>query len=333
MKEIIIIDAFITNSRNKSKLSEFIQSVKKINIPILLVSNTIISEDIIKEVDYYLYDSNNRLFKDTFSFYEKFILFKNRGGIKFNDIHLHKQPHALSVIVNLFNSLNFIKSLGYTHFHRIEYDTVLGDLTLDKIKKTSQRVNENNKKGYFTVNTPDHPSHRFQYFFSEIKYFFQILPLIKDQNDYLNLLTKLYSECKTFQPIEKVMYDLIHNDSNLLIEEVRNAVEFQDSIWNTETTQAHKEPHQRICKTEFYKDSNNGIIFSENYSNQAIERLIIFYIGDKQIGEIKHILTELNQWIWHSVPEGVDSIIISEKDIHIDKIYLKEKNNYIEILN
>ena len=129
------------------------------------------------------------------------------------------------------------------------------------------------------------------------------------------------------------MYDLIHNDSNLLIEEVRNAVEFQDSIWNTETTQAHKEPHQRICKTEFYKDSNNGIIFSENYSNQAIERLIIFYIGDKQIGEIKHILTELNQWIWHSVPEGVDSIIISEKDIHIDKIYLKEKNNYIEILN
>ena len=45
----------------------------------------------------------------------------------------------------VFNSLNFIKSLGYTHFHRIEYDTVLGDLTLDKIKKTSQKVNENGK--------------------------------------------------------------------------------------------------------------------------------------------------------------------------------------------
>ena len=332
MKEIIIIDAFITNSKNESKLSEFIQSIKKINIPILLVSNTIISGDIIKEVDYYLYDSDNRLFKDIFDSYETMFTWNVYGDIKCSDVHPHKQPHALSVMVNLFNSLNFIKSLGYTHFHRIEYDTVLGDLTLDKIKKTSQKVNENGKKGYFTINTPDHPSHRFQYFFSEIKYFFQIIPLIRNQNDYLNLLTKLYGECKTFHPIEKVMYDLIHNDSNLLIEEVRNAVEFQDSIWNTETTQAHREPHQKICKTEFYKDSSNGIILSENYSNQVIERLIIFYMGNEKLGEVRHILTGAGHWIWNLVPESTDNIIISENEMIINKIWIDEKENYIENL-
>ena len=331
MKEIIIIDAFITNSRSRSKLSEFIQSVKTINIPILLVSNTIISEDIIKEVDYYLYDSNDRLFGDVFESYETFLLFKTRGDVRFNDVHLHKQPHALSVMVNLFNSLNFIKNLGYTHFHRIEYDTILGDLTLDKIKNTSQRVDKNNKKGYFTINTPEHPSHRFQYFFSEVKYFSQIIPLIRNQDDYLNLLTRLYSECKTFQPIEKVMYDLIHNDNNLLIEEVRDATEFQDSVWNTEISQAHEEPHQKQCKTEFYKDSNNGLILSENYSNQSIERLIIFYEGNEKIGEITHVLTELDQWIWHSVPKSTDNITISENGVQIDEICVKEKNNYIEI--
>jgi len=331
--EVLIIDAFITNDGAKDKLLSFIQNLKKINIPILLVSNTVIDHDIIREVDYYLHDNNNRLFGDVFESYEKFVLFEQHENIKFNTFHYHKQPHALSVMVNLFNALNFIKDLGYTHFHRIEYDTELGDLTLGKIKETSQNVSKDGKKGYFTVNTPYNESQRFQYFFSEIEYFSQIIPLIKNQNDYLELLTKLYSECKTFQPIEKVMYDLIHNDNNLLIEEVDEAIGFKDSIWNTELSASHLEKKYQECRTSLYKGSDKDIIFSKNNKNKTVKRIISLYKNEKKVEEFIHELDISNQWIWNSLNHDVDTLVIEENGEILDTIKTKDEINYYEYIN
>jgi hypothetical protein len=333
MKELIIIDAFITNNVNELKLSNFIQRIKELGFPILLVSNTIIKDSILKEVDYYIYDSNNRLFEDTFKFYEKFILFEICENIKFNTFHYHKQPHALSVMVNLFNALNFAKNLGYTHFHRIEYDAKLGDLTLKKIKETSQKVSEKNKKGYFTVNTPHNKSQRFQYFFSEIKYFFQIIPLIKNQNDYLDLLVKLYDDSKTFQPIEKVIYDLIYSNRDLLIEEVDEAVEFKDSIWNTESSHSHLTKKDKSCRTNLYKGPECNILLSKNNKDEIVERIISFYKEEEKINEIIHKLTHLGQWIWNTIDKDIDTIIVTEEGVIIDTINVKEEINNFEILS
>ena len=55
-------------------------------------------------------------------------------------------------------------------------------------------------------------------------------------------------------------------------------------------------------------------------------------MGNEKLGEIRHILTEFGQWVWNLVPKGTDNIIISENEMLIDKIWVKEKENYIENL-
>ena len=171
MKTITIIDAFIDNNNQKKLLNEFLLTVNSID-PILLITNSIIDKSIIDKVDYLIYDKNNNLFENTYNNYEKFVLWQRFGNLKFNKVQYHTQKHGLSVLINLFRSIKFAKELGYTHFRRIEYDTILGKESLNNIITTPLDCLNNNKKALFYINQKGF--HSFQYFFSEINFFFSI---------------------------------------------------------------------------------------------------------------------------------------------------------------
>jgi hypothetical protein len=104
IKTITIVDCFIHNKNVLDKLEECVNNLKKYDNKILLVSNTIVPEHILKTVDYYLYNSNNILFEGEYTDSEPTLFWKNIGGLTTHEIINTIQKHGLPVMVNLFNS-------------------------------------------------------------------------------------------------------------------------------------------------------------------------------------------------------------------------------------
>lgn len=327
MNEIILIDAFITNKLNEEKLKSFIEKIKIIDLPILLISNTVISEEIVNKVDYYIYDSENRLFEDIFEDYDEFILWETLNDIRFNTVYKHKQKHALSVMVNLFNGIMFAKSIGYKNFHRIEYDTILGDKTINFIKNIRKKTEKEEKKGYFFLNEKN-KTQKFQYFYCNIDFFLKTIPLIKEQNHYMNLLIELYNS-KKFVHIERVMYDLIKNNNSLIIT-FNDGEEINDSVWNTETSTVHIEDKFKNCRTNFYKGKEYDLILSKNNKEIDTKRIITLFENDDEVEILTHEISKINEFIFNKVDKNIDKITISENGKIIETIDTINEKNYFE---
>jgi hypothetical protein len=65
IKEIIIVDAYIKHQSLENLFCEQLEWFKSINIPVLVNSNSILSERVLNMVDYFFYDKNNLLFKES----------------------------------------------------------------------------------------------------------------------------------------------------------------------------------------------------------------------------------------------------------------------------
>ena len=120
MKTITIVDSFVHSESVKMKLEAFVKMLNQKGHEILLVSNTVVDEDILKYCKYYLYDSNNRLFQDIFTDVKDINLWKIMDGFKVNEHTSGLQKHGLSVLVNLFNALTMAKNLGYCNRLKLE---------------------------------------------------------------------------------------------------------------------------------------------------------------------------------------------------------------------
>lgn len=323
-KEIIIIDAFITNKVNEDKLSKFIDKIKETNLPILLVSNTTIEKYILDKVNYYIYDSNNRLFDDVFEEYENFILWNIIGDIKFNTVHKHKQKHGLSVMVNLFNTLNYIESLGFKYFHRIEYDTILGDKTIEKIKNIKDNILNEKFKGYFILNH-NKKTHGFQYFFSEINEFYKIVPKIKNQSDYIDIIKKYYNTNK-FVTVEQLMYLLLKDNNNLKF----GLNDFDDSVWNTVNSDVHLEKEDKNCITNIYKGTGRYIVMSKNNKEVRTNRVIKIYKNNALTLKLQHDLKGINAYTYNFIENNFDRVDVVENNDIIKTIEKDKESNFFE---
>ena len=103
-----------------------------------------------------------------------------------NEIINTIQKHGLPVMVNLFNSLDLSKSLGFTHFQRVEVDDLYNKKGYEYMLEVPLICSEKNKKGMFYFNEGRDVS--FHYFYSEIEYFQKIINRIDCEEDYKNYL-------------------------------------------------------------------------------------------------------------------------------------------------
>ena len=173
MKLLTILDCYIHNETILNKLSEFIDQLKTKGSNILLISNTNIPEQIQKKIDYCLYDTNNNLFSDNWEFLQHNVVKSNIGDCNIEDVFPLFQPHGLSVMINLFNAVQIGKSLGYTHFEKLEYDPLFTESSFNNISKLPSMCLEKNKEGLFLLNDKTTPQDvSFHYFFCNIDFFF-----------------------------------------------------------------------------------------------------------------------------------------------------------------
>jgi glycosyltransferase involved in cell wall biosynthesis len=322
IKTITIVDCYIHNENVLGKLELCITNLKKHNHTILLVSNTIVPEHVLKNVDYFLYNSNNILFEGQYTNSEPVTFWKNLGRFTVNDVLNTIQKHGLPVMVNLFNSLDLSKSLGFTHFQRIEVDDLYTEEAYNYMSTVPLICFENNKKGLFYFNEGKDVS--FHYFYSEIGYFQQIINRVSCEEDYQNYLIN-NGFGTDFINVEKYLYHNINqNDNGFLIRkngEVEMNEDFVGTMWNTETTGSNISSKFNGCSTKIYNilGQESKMILSYNYNNFKSERKIIVKFIDDTEEVYYYNLENYGHW----------SFNIFDKKIKKVSVYDNQTNEFL----
>jgi glycosyltransferase involved in cell wall biosynthesis len=333
-KTITIVDCFIHNENVLGKLELCINNLKKYNHTILLVSNTIVPERIIKNVDYHLYNSNNILFEGEYTNSEPVLFWKKLGGLTAYDVLNTIQKHGLPVMVNLFNSLDLCKSLGFTHFQRIEVDDLYTGEGYEYMRSVPLICSEKNKKGMFYFNEGKDIS--FHYFYCGIEYFQQIINRVSCEEDYKNyLLTHGYGT--NFINVEKYLYDNINrNDPGLLIRKDGGGEmnsDFYGTLWNTETTSSNVLSKFRGCSSKLYNilGQETIMLLSYNYNNFRSERKIIVKYVDNTYGVFYHGLDNYGHWSHNIFENKIEKILVydSQTDEFLYEIINENIVDYI----
>jgi glycosyltransferase involved in cell wall biosynthesis len=332
-KTLTIIDSFVSNLSVLEKLKKTVKNFVNQNHTILLVSNTVPPEDIIKSVDYFLYNHENKLFTESYENLNKVNLWKAYDNIIINEITEELQKHGLSVLCNLFNSLDLAKSLGFTHFQRIEVDDLYSETGYKFMKKVPQLCEEKNKKSLFYINEGEDVS--FHYFYSEIDFFIKNFPRITSEESYKNFL-KNSGFGNSFKPVEVYLYQNIKNGDidNVLIKNGKDEMnsDFDGTVWNTESSQSTLPSYYEGCTTKLYnvKGQETKVVLSFNYTNIETIRKIIVVFDDSQ-QTIIHKLSNKGYY-YHTFNNPIKEIKVydSNDDRHLFDVENKNIEDYIE---
>lgn len=231
IKPIIIVDAFFHNESCLDTFNTYLSFIKKLDIPIMLVTNSNFDIKLLDDVNYVLYDKQNKLFKKEYPDTDVIFIWYGDQHKYFSIQNKALQKHGLSVLSNLYHSTNLAKSLGFTHFFRIEYDCIIKNV--DPVNEIIKQTFLNNKKGYIYVNENRFIS--FQMWYFELDYFTSIFPPLNSEEDYIEIKKSFGSQEGSFMIAEEFIYNLIKNSLDSLI--VKNApelfIEFPESYWNT----------------------------------------------------------------------------------------------------
>lgn len=341
MKTITIVDSYVHSESVKMKLKAFLQTLYSQGHEILLVSNTIVDDDIMKYCKYYMYDSNNRLFQDIFEDVKDINLWKIMDGFKVNEHTSGLQKHGLSVLVNLFNSLKFAQNLGYTHFQRLEADDIFGTKSLEWINGVPELVQSQGKKGLYYFNNDasiEQEDVSFHYQFCEIDTFLKCVTHIQKEQDYVDYLTSEFGKPK-FIIVEEFLYRELkrHCWGDLVIRTTQEQnADFCDTNWNTEISVSNMSEKYRGCTSRLYRhwgtmptgefyDKGSKILFSYNYTESTRVREIEIIGMDDSVHKIGHTVEGKRGWCYNIIDWDFKGIRVYE-----DGEFLYEESNLIE---
>jgi hypothetical protein len=330
---LTIVDSFVHNDRVRTKLDDCLTKLKERNHDILLISNTIVDPKILKKVNFYLFDSRNQLFEDTYDNYNKTVFWKQFGNFILYDIVPGLQRHGLSVLINLFNAVHLAYTLGYEFFQRFEADDLMGPKSLDFIDKVPELCSDPYSLGLFYFNERINIKERdvsFHYFYCNVNYFLDKILRIRNEKDYLNFLLTNQKN-KDFMIVERYLYEnfRMRGSSKLIkksgIDDMSK--DFPDTIWNSETTPSNVESKYDGCVTKLYKKlvkdqpDDEMIVFSYNYIPCKKKRRIIVEHVDGTIDNLLHDFSEENQWFY--------SVLLNVKKISVfdDMTFLYDEVN------
>jgi glycosyltransferase involved in cell wall biosynthesis len=342
-KTITIVDSFVYNDKIRNKLNNFIQTLKDDGHEILLISNTIIDREILKNVKFYIYDHRNQLFKEKYEAGNVVDFWKTISpSFSVHDIIPETQPHGLSVLINLFNAISYAKAQGYTHFQRLEADSVFGEKSREYIKKIPTICAEQNKKGLFYYNSTDISFH---YFYCEIDAFLNKVPRITREQDYVNYL-KTYHNNKIFRIVEVFVHENLRRniDSELLTESGNEmSKHFPDTQWNTETSASSFDKKYNECvtklyytnlynkKTNTYERKNSYILFTYSYVSRLTNRSVIIKKRTGDILEYNHRTDSAGGWSMNYLPDDIQSILVYENGKFLYEENISDCISYINL--
>lgn len=139
---VVCITAYVNNEERKQLLKECITSCKRLGMDVLVVSHSILSEEIIRMVDYYVYDADNR-----FSNGKGIILWKSVSNKRINIFSNH--THEYPIVRLMRNMLHTAKANGYKFFYAVDFDCIISDKDINKLLDLRLTAKNNNKDFIF----------------------------------------------------------------------------------------------------------------------------------------------------------------------------------------
>ena len=326
---VAIIDCFVRNDEILRMLNACVDRLKDKGIDILLISNT--KFDLPDKVDYFIYDSRNQLFKEEYTGVRDIDLYKINDAFEAHDIKSGIQRHGLSVLVNMFNSINFAKSIGYTHFYRFEVDDIYGPESMEFIGSVPALCTDANKKAlfYYNENYLYEPSNiSFHFIYSEIDFFLSKVSQIRNEADYLKLLNEKYGN-RDFLIAEEFIYKSLkeNGDEDALIRDGgRMSDDFPDTLWNTVVSDSNIDLKYRGVTTALYENrgQNSTVLLSYSYIDRECVRKIDICSNGMVLETISQNTYTNGNWCYRIIPYEFEEIRVFEDG---EFIYSENKQN------
>lgn len=230
-KEIFLVDAYLDKERSINAFKEGIKSIKDAGYQVFMVTNLRPTPEILELVDYCFFDKENRKFSDGFEEYPTIGVFNRAGNAEISSYSHHKQKHSLSVHVNFTRSLQIIKSLGYTHVYKMEYDAWISPSDVQVLKGIPERLGDKKALFYLDVNN----KHVFYHlWYGEVQWMIDNITPIASEEDYVKRVIELTGKKKFLPAEEYLAEDLKGKEGAMFVESVRDStnVEFPNSRWN-----------------------------------------------------------------------------------------------------
>jgi hypothetical protein len=192
--EGIIITTYPDTIKRKNLTLDCINSFKKLNRKIILVSHYPVSLEIQKEVDYYIYDKNNMMIPN--SYYNKFYSNTEKYRAEININNSKKPNQSLAAFINLYNGMLLAKQLGISKVMTVTYDVILNDLDIELINGYFDKLDNNWKCCLSKMNTDLGEGIETTSMVFRTNYFLEIFSDIRDGDIFNNLCIEL--GCQNF---------------------------------------------------------------------------------------------------------------------------------------
>lgn len=314
-KPIFIIDCFVQSFELEQKLISCLDRLKEVGADTMLITNTAVDKQITARCNYVVYDSENRLFEEMQA--DDIILYKLYDNLEIHEIVSGVQKHGLSVVRNLSKAARIAEIYGYTHFHRIEVDDLMGPESVASMLRVPSIVEMEGKSGLFFFNQNDISFH---YMYCSIETYLRDIPQIETQEDYTDYLRdRMRSESyKNVEDFFKHALESSNSDVVKIDGQEMNTF-FPDTTWNTETSQSNLPGKHRGCTTGFYRtirgesETGDWTVLSYNYTDREVHREISTQMPDGSILRFSHSLYGKGFWQYNIVPNSAVQISVYEK--------------------
>lgn len=311
---ITVIDSYMSTPEVERLTAERISALRSAGLDVMLVTNTPPPIEIAGLANYCLYDAENRLFDTTAFEYLGIDLWYGTESIRFHTIVNNVQRHGLSVLRNMTTALSTARSLGYTHFQRVEADDIMGDDAIRHMLSVPAACEAEGKRGLFYKNASDVSFH---YFYCEIQHFLMRVPPVNTTEDYARFLEGTYGN-RVFRLVEDYIFAHVADDPDILFyDDATMREHFAGTMWNTVSSEANVPVKYEGCMTNLYRHYDDDwnprpgmVLISRNFTNTPHTRRIV--IDGRR--EVVHDVAGHSMFYVYSLVDAAEKIEVYEGD-------------------
>lgn len=257
MKDLFLITAYTPDDKRKNLLRNFVSSIDKELFDIMVVSHSSIPEDIINNINYFIYDSTNILLT---GFEHKYVMFYESDKFTIHTTENRPFNHFIAAWKLVTLGLSTAKNEGYKKVHCIEYDTEL--LSSDEFIENSSLLDRYSLVYYSTNYQPSIISFPVSFHLDKIneKWF------ICDEEDLKNQLSTRH-----IKTIEDHELKILANEPKKLSKS-HTLLSGKDIKINT-----YYSGGEDIWVTPVIDKNNNLVVFSYNPTQHLTKKDILIY--------------------------------------------------------
>jgi hypothetical protein len=140
MNDLVLITSYHPTLKQEDMLRNLVNNISNLSkdFDIMISSHSYVPKDICDKVNYVIYDKENKIL--TGDEHRATLWVKLTDNYKINTQYVGNQNTMLAAWKLVISAYSLAKSLGYNKIHKVEYDTIINDLS--ELEDNSKLLNE-----------------------------------------------------------------------------------------------------------------------------------------------------------------------------------------------